>query len=216
MKFLDHDLLDSLERPEFAELRKVLRRRAYAPGALIFGPCEAENLVFVVASGRVRVYLSYEEKEFTLAVLGRGDIYSNHSGTFIEALDEAELLVTDVRTVRARMLGIPEVTLTMIRVLGNLLRNTFSIIDGLVFHDAGRRLAAFLAGEARKSGVAEGGGVLLHLDLPVEQLACLVGATRQTVSALLGDMARQGLLEKRARGLYFIPDLDALERTASA
>ncbi len=215
MKFLDANLLDHLQRPEFAELREAFGRRKYAAKALVFGPCESENLVFIVASGRVRVYLSYEDKEFSLGILGKGDIYSTHSGTFIEALDEAELLVTDVRTFRRRMVGIPEVTTTMVRVLGNILRNSFSIIDGLVFHDVGKRLAALLAVEARKGGRPEGEGVLLHLDLPVEQLACLVGATRQTVSTLLGDLAREGLIEKRARGLYFIPDLERLERAAT-
>jgi DNA-binding IclR family transcriptional regulator len=47
----------------------------------------------------------------------------------------------------------------------------------------------------------------------MEQLAQLLGASRQTVSTLLNDMVRAGLMEKRGRGSYFIPRLEALERT---
>ena len=215
MKFLDTNLLDHLLHPEFEELRTAFRIRSYAAKSLIFSSDETDNLVFIVQSGRARVYLAYEDKEFTLGILGKGDIYSTHSGSFIEALDATELLVMNLATFRTRMVGIPEVTTTMVRVLGNILRNSFSIIDGLVFMDAGKRLTAFLLNEARQSGTAENGGVSVHIDLPIEQMACLIGATRQTVSTMLNDLARQGLLEKRARGLYFIPDLDLLEHFAT-
>lgn len=214
MKFLDTNLLDHLQRPEFAELRGAFATRRHAARSLVFAPDTEENLVFIVVSGRVRVYLAYEDKEFNLGILGKGDIYSTHSGTFIEALEDTELLTTDVRIFRRRMTGIPEVTTTMVRVLGNILRNSFSIIDGLVFLDAGKRLSALLAHEARRGGEPQDGGLLLRMDLPVEQLARLVGASRQTVSTLLNGLARQGLIEIRARGQYFIPDLDKLEETA--
>lgn len=214
MTFLDTNLLEQLEQPEFTELRAAFNVRSFAAKSLIYTPDETENLVFIVRTGRARVYLAFEDKEFSLGILGEGDIFTTHSGTFIQALDPVELLVTDVDTFRRRMTHIPKVTTTMVKVLGNLLRNSFSIIDGLVFMDANKRLAAYLLHEARKHGEEEDGGMVVHINLPVEQIAHLIGATRQTVSTMLNDLARRGLLEKRARGLYFIPDLDELERTS--
>ena len=72
----------------------------------------------------------------------------------------------------------------------------------------------FILREARESGVPENSGLLLKLDLTTEQLAQVVGATRQTVSTLLNDMVRAGLMEKRGRGEYFIPNPEELERAA--
>ena len=43
-----------------------------------------------------------------------------------------------------------------------------------------------------------------------------MGATRQTVSTLLSDMARAGLVQKQGRGVYLIPDMAALEKAAMA
>lgn len=214
MKFTGVNLLDELDRPELADLRSVFRKRTFAKDTVIFRPDEGEDLVFVVASGRIRVYLAYEDKEFTLAILNPGDPYSTHSGCYIQTMEDAEILVTDVRSVKRCMAEIPLFTRTMVRVLGHILRNSFSIIGGLAFKDIYNRLMDFILAEARASGTPENGGCLLRLDLTIEQLSRLMGATRQTVSTLLNDMERAGLMEKRGRGEYFIHDLDALAKAA--
>jgi CRP/FNR family transcriptional regulator, carbon monoxide oxidation system transcription regulator len=215
MKFLEENLLDHLNRPEFAELRATLSLRRYPRNDFISQPGIGTNQVFIVARGRVRVYLGYEEKEFNLGILTEGDIYSTHTGTFVEALEDTELLITDVGTFRRRMVGDPEVTKAMVRVLGNILRTSFGIIDGLVFKDVSFRLISLLAGEARKHGqVRPEGGIEVEFDLPVEQLARLVGSSRQTVSTLLNDLSRAGLIERIGRGRFFIADLQLLESVA--
>ncbi|XXJ18171.1 Crp/Fnr family transcriptional regulator [Desulfovibrio caledoniensis] len=214
MKFTGVNLLDELERREMADLRAVFRKRSVAKGEVVFRPDGDEDLVFVVAKGRVRVYLAYEDKEFTLAILNPGDPYSTHSGCYIQALEDAELLLTDVRSVKRCMAEIPLFTRTMVRVLGHILRNSFSIIGGLAFKDIYNRLMDYILSEARSSGTPEDGGRLLQLNLTIEQLSQLMGASRQTVSTLLNDMERAGLMFKRGRGIYFIPDLDALARAA--
>ncbi|WP_338669023.1 Crp/Fnr family transcriptional regulator [Pseudodesulfovibrio methanolicus] len=214
MKFTGVNLLDELERPELADLRAVFRKRAVDKGEVVFRPDGSEDLVFVVAKGRMRVYLAYEDKEFTLAILNPGDPYSTHSGCYIQVLEDAELLLTDVRSVKRCMTDIPLFTRTMVRVLGHILRNSFSIIGGLAFKDIYNRLMDYILNEARTSGTPENGGRLLELNLTIEQLSQLMGATRQTVSTLLNDMERAGLMFKRGRGVYFIPNLDALAEAA--
>ncbi|MGB3211223.1 MAG: Crp/Fnr family transcriptional regulator [Desulforhopalus sp.] len=212
MKFLEENLLDHLRRQEFAGLRSALSARNYPKGSYICQPGTEENLVFIVARGRVRVYLGYEDKEFNLGILTEGDIYSTHTGTFVQAMENVELLVTDVATFRRRMVGDPEVTKAMVRVLGNILKTSFSIIDGLAFKDANCRLAALLSNEARRHGIVErSGGIKVEIDLSVEQIARLTGSTRQTVSTLLNDLIRAGLLERVERGTFSIPDISALE-----
>ncbi len=212
MKFLKENLLDHLQRPEFAQLHASLIRRSHPKGAFVSQPGIGENRVFIVSKGRARVYLGYEDKEFNLGILNKGDIYSTHTGTFVQALDEIEILIADVNTFRQKMVGDPEVTQAMVRVLGNILKTSFSIIDGLVFKDVNSRLVALLANEARRHGTpGKNGGYVVKIDLSVEQIARLVGSTRQTVSTLLNDLSRAGLIEKPERGTFLIPDLKALE-----
>lgn len=214
MKFTGINLLDELARDELADMRAVFKERTYAKGAVIFTPDEHENTVFVIGKGRVRIYLAYEDKEFTLGILGPGDIYATHADCYIQAMDETMLLTTDVQSVKRIMSEVPLFNRTMVRVLGHILRNSFSIIGGLAFKDIYDRLVDFILNEAREEKPAADGSVEIKLDLTIEQLSQLMGATRQTVSTLLNDMVRAELMEKIGRGRYRIPDLRALERAA--
>lgn len=214
MKFTGVNLLDELAKDELADLRDIFHKKSFAKDGVIYAPDETEDLVFIIKSGRVRVYLAYEDKEFTLAILGPGDLYATHAGCYIQAFDDATLLVANVHSVKAVMDRVPMFTRTMVRVLGNILHNSFSIIGGLAFKDIYARLKDYILSEAKESGTPEDGGILLALNLTTEQLAQLMGATRQTVSTLLNDMVRAGLMEKRGRGKYFIPDMDALKEAA--
>ena len=212
MKFLEENLLDHLQRPEFAELQSVLFSHKFPKDSYICQPGTESNRVFIVVSGKVRVYLGYEEKEFNLGILTKGDIYSTHTGTFVQALTDAVVLMTDVSTFRQRMVGDPEVTKAMVRVLGNILKTSFTIIDGLAFKDVNSRLVALLSNEARRHGISQkNGSVQIQVDLSVEQIARLVGSTRQTVSMLLNDLVRADLIARPERGKFLIPDLSALE-----
>lgn len=204
MKFTDVNLLVELEKPEYASLKKRFTRRSFPKDALAFHSMEGKSRVFVVCSGRARVFLSYEDKEFTLAILGPGDVYSTHTRAGVQALTPLELLVTDADTFRRSLTTFPEMTGTIIRVLGGVLSSTFGIISGLVFKDASQRLAEFLITEAEASEESEDAGVIIRPDLTVEQLAQLVGSTRQTVSTLLNDMIRSRVIARRGRGAFVI------------
>ncbi|MBZ2172761.1 Crp/Fnr family transcriptional regulator [Nitratidesulfovibrio sp. SRB-5] len=287
MKLSDVDLLEALERPESAPLREMFSVRRVARGQGIFWPDEQEDLVLVVKSGRFRVYLSYGGKEFTLAFLERGDIYSSHTGAHVQALADGEMLLADTRAFRRRMTDLPEVSAIMVRVLGQMLRSTFFLIEGLVFRDSNTRLASLLLEQAERApapdpddsadldnlaemdaedgdptgagmastpdgvpphvpanapihtpvhtpaamrpahaharrhavptrSVQPGSGQIIRMDLTTEQLAGMVGATRQTVSTLLNDMIRSGILERVGRGAYRVRDMDRLRELASA
>jgi CRP/FNR family transcriptional regulator, carbon monoxide oxidation system transcription regulator len=214
MKTLGIDLLSELERPELETIRRAFKARSFPKGSVIYRMDDPQNVVFVIRSGRVRVYLAYEEKEFTLAILGAGDTYSSHAGTYVQALEDTRLLVAGVEEVRRALTEVPEFTKTMVRVLGNILKSAFSIIGSLAFKDIYRRLLELLLEQARDQGQVVDEGIEVHLDLTVEQLSQMLGASRQTTSTLLNEMIRSGLVEKRRRGVYLVPDLRALERAA--
>ncbi len=212
MKFLDENLLEYLQRPEFSELYDSMARQNVPKGSMLCQPGLGDNCVFIVAEGRARVYLAYEDKEFNLGILTPGDIYSTHTRAFVQALDEIEFLTVDISVFARKMLNHPKVTQAMVGVLGNMLKNSFTIIEDLVFKDVNTRLKGLFASEAVKHGEpSDNGGMIVKIDLSVEQIAQLVGSTRQTVSTLLNNLARQELVIKLNRGNYLIPDPDALQ-----
>ncbi len=215
MKFSGINLLDELAKPELAEFREAFQERSFAKDRIIYTPDTEEDLVFVIAKGRVRIYLAYGDKEFTLAILNPGDIYATHADCYIQAFDDTTLMLAGVREIKTVMARVPLFTRTMVRVLGHILRNSFTIIGDLAFKDIRDRLLGYIHLEADSRGTPlEDGGVDLHLDLTIEQLALLMGATRQTVSTLLNDMERDGLILKTGRGRYRVPDMAKLRLEA--
>lgn len=222
MKFSNINLLDELARPELAPLLSAFHEKRYARQAIIFAPqydddlAEQEqekqqkgNFVFIVKSGLVRIYLSYGDREFTIAFLKPGDLYVSHSNAFVQVLEDAVLLLLDTPTFNRCMMTIPEFTVPIVRVLGGMLKSCFSIIDGLALRDVTVRLARLLMDLAHEN---EGSSQerLIRLPLSGEMLAQTLGTSRQTISTLLTDFTRLGILQKEQRGLYRILDEDRL------
>lgn len=215
MKSTEINLLAELERPELAEMRKAFHLRSYPKGHIISRPDSTENLVFIITSGKIRVYLAYEVKEFTLAILGPGDIFSTHAGVYVEAFEETQLLAASIEVVSRGITQQPQFTTTMTRVLGNMLKSSFEIIGRLAFKDITQRLVDVFEEHAKTNALDnEEHNVLIDIGLTTEQLSNVLCATRQTVSTLLNDLAREGLLEKRGKGRFFIPDMQALRERA--
>lgn len=214
MHFSDINLLSVLGKSEFSSLRSSFRTRRHAKKSIMYYPYDdaSDDVVFVVISGRVRVYLAHEEKEFTLAILEAGDVYSSHTRAFVEALDDTEIYVGDVAAFQRGLTDVPAFAQTMVRVLARMLSSSFDAIESLAFKDAEKRLAELLFIEAERVGVEEAGGVRFALGLTTEQLSHLVGATRQTVSTLLNDFIRDGLLIKEGRDSYLVPDMGLLRK----
>ena len=87
MRLTETTLLQDLDRPEMAPLRKLFVSRKFAKGAMVFEPKSGDQ-IFIVTRGRARVYLAYRDKEFTMAMLDSGDVYATHTRAFVQGLHE--------------------------------------------------------------------------------------------------------------------------------
>ncbi|WP_029893175.1 Crp/Fnr family transcriptional regulator [Desulfohalovibrio reitneri] len=214
-RLMDINLLDELARPEFEGLRRELTSRSFLAGQVISSPHSHHNSVFVVASGRARVFLAYDDKEFTLCFLEPGDVYTTHTRAHVVALEPLTLWLVDTNRFKILLQDHPHLPRTMVLVLGDILKSTFSIINSLAFKDIPRRVAEFVVYAARNQGTPSDDGVLVRFDLTTQQLASIVGSSRQSVSETLSRLEREGWIRRHGRGVYLVPDVDALERTAN-
>ncbi|MDH3393119.1 MAG: Crp/Fnr family transcriptional regulator [Desulfobulbaceae bacterium] len=205
------DLIKELDKPEHRQVRKEFGELSFARHALMFTPEHEADFVFIVKEGRVRVYLAFEDKEFSLAILKKGDIYTTHTRAFVVAFEDCTILTMPTPKFYRLMTSLPVFSRTVIGVLGELLKQSFSIIESLVFKDVTQRLVEFLLFEARNHGKAAPDGVVVRLDLTMEQLAAVVGSSRQTVSTAINEMVKSGVLQKKSRREYLVPNLDVLK-----
>jgi CRP/FNR family transcriptional regulator, carbon monoxide oxidation system transcription regulator len=196
MKPTQVNLLQSLES---AGLLGDFKSQRFRRKNIIFTPFDGCNNLFMIRSGRIRVYLSYQDKEFTLAILEPGDVFSTHTRAFMQAMEETEILSTTTSAFQQKIGVLPEFSLVMVKVLGDLLKNSISIIEGLAFKEVRQRLADFLVQAVTDRGRPEPGGVLVELGLGTEDIALLVGTTRQSISQFLNELIKEGIIEKPSR-----------------
>ncbi len=215
MKLTNIDLLKLFESPEYAEVAAGFKEKQCQKKTIICTPYDEGDRIFIVKEGRLRVFLSYEDREFTLALLEPGDIFSTHTRAFAEALDESVILLGSTRLFRQKITESPEITLIMVKVLGELLKNSITIIEDLAFKDTRQRLFDFLLSAAEDRGQSHPGGIEVELGLSTEEVALLIGTTRQTISTLVNELIKLGIVEKSARHSLVITDIDRLKENSN-
>lgn len=211
MKGLDPgNLLERLDALTQAALLQGFHQRQLVESELLGSPNGERDSVFIVCSGRIRVFLAFEDKEYTLTFLEAGDIYSTHSLAYVQAVRPSEVLMGDTSRMMATLRSLPGAFPAIIRVLGSTLANSMRVIEDLAFRDVEGRLARFLDGMLMRKGRPHQGGLRLELDLRTEDIARLLGTTRQTVSSLINRMAREGILSRAGNGTFDIHDAERL------
>jgi CRP/FNR family transcriptional regulator len=129
------------------------------------------------------------------------------------AVTESTLASLDHDDLRPLLLNEPAVAVHLLRALAQRLRRTNEAMADLVFSDVPGRVAKALLELAEKFGDPEEDGVRVRHDLTQEELAQLVGASRETVNKALSDFANRGWLRLEGRTVLLM-DSERLARRA--
>lgn len=183
---------------------------SYRKRSILFIPYQKENLLFVVKQGRVRVYLALNGREISLAILGPGDVYSTHTRAHVEALEETTILTCPTEPFLNPATPQHALIAALMGSVGRLMTGAISTIENLYFNCADKRVAVYLYERAASSGKEVEEGVYVKVGLTVDNIAKVVGSSRQTVSTLLSSMEKDGIIRKLNRGEYIIRDMREL------
>ncbi|KAH8272433.1 hypothetical protein KR044_002826, partial [Drosophila immigrans] len=107
----------------------------------------------------------------------------------------------------------PEISEQLLRVLARRLRRTNNALADLIFTDVPGRVAKALLQLANRFGVQEGGALRVHHDLTQEEIAQLVGASRETVNKALAEFAHRGWIRLEGKSVL-ISDTERLAKRA--
>jgi CRP/FNR family transcriptional regulator/CRP/FNR family cyclic AMP-dependent transcriptional regulator len=187
----------------FAELAQMVRRRTYHRGETIFHKGDPGNSLYFITDGQVKVVLPSETgEEMILGVLETGDLFGELA--LFDGLPRSATMVavqnTDVLLLyRDDFLGFvgrnPEVAVALLGVLSRRLRATNEWMEDAIFLDVPGRLAKRLLDLADRHGKQTDRGVEITLKLTQQDLAAMVGATRESVNKHLGWMRDHRLIE---------------------
>lgn len=208
-------LFRDMPEKDLADIAGLLIDRKFPRDAVIYEDGSMGDYMYIISEGQVKITkMSEDGREKILEILGPGNFHGE-----MALLDRAPRSASAKTTTpcvllalsRADFLGLlkqnHEVTLELIRVLARRLRETDEQIKGLLFERVEgrtRRLLARLAKEAvpgREDRMAT--SPITH-----QQLADLVGTSRETITRVVKELKDEGWLEQEGKR-YLVPSADA-------
>jgi CRP/FNR family transcriptional regulator len=214
-------LFAALDDDAGAALRGAMRHEQFARGDVIFDEGDAGDKLFAIIEGKVKLARTAPDgRENLQAVLGPGEMFGELSLFDPKPRTAGAVAVTDSvlaslahDALRPWITGRPDVAVQLLQALAQRLRRTNDVLADLVFSDVPSRVAKALLGLAERFGQPTAEGLHVVHDLTQEELAQLVGASRETVNKALADFSSRGWLRIESRAVL-IRDLEGLTRRA--
>ncbi|MGH7653049.1 MAG: Crp/Fnr family transcriptional regulator [Gemmatimonadaceae bacterium] len=211
-------LFTELTDPAIAHLAERCLWKSVAAGHVLFVTGDECRGLYMVASGRVRIYRTNREgREQVLHVEGPGRTVAElplfDGGAYpasAVAIEDSRLLFLPLGAFEHLYRSHPDIAQAIIRALGRRLRHLVHLAETLAFRDVAARLALLLAGYAEISGTTTRGGVEIALDRTQEELAIEIGTARESVSRAMKSLRRQGLVLPAGHRRLLIPDVARL------
>ena len=179
-------------------------KESYRKGEIIFEREEPASTLYIITTGQVKISIpSPAGHEAVLALLSDGEFFGElslfdekpHSAT-AQAMNNTSLLTLHRDDFLAFVRRQPEVAIKIFRVLSSRLRQTNEVLQDAAFLDIPSRVAKRLLELAESHGVRTPRGILIDLSLTQEEIAGMVGATRESVNKALRLYIDKGLISR--------------------
>lgn len=182
---------------DLGRLGRIGKPRCCRAGETIFSEHAAGDKLFIVVSGRVKIFSSVSKRNKTLAYLERGEFFGEMSlldnelrSASAAAIEESELLVISKREFRALLERYPGISFQIMRTLSRRLRQADREIESLAFGRVLGRVAAALIGLSKKYGEKTPDGLCIKMPLNHRDIAEIAGTGREMVSRILNRFRR--------------------------
>ena len=214
-------LLKELSRDDTNSLRPHVHVVTLRRGDRLYDEGDIDDQLYVVIEGKVKLTrTSSDGREVLVRVQGPGDMFGElamfdptYRTSNASAVTDARLAAIAHDDLRAVLADRPAIALLLLRELAQRLRIITDANTNLIFTDVPGRVAKALLELADKFGTEQEDGMLVSHDLTQEELAQLVGASRETVNKALADFAARGWIQLSAKSVLLL-DPDRLRRRA--
>jgi CRP/FNR family cyclic AMP-dependent transcriptional regulator len=213
-------LFEGLDEDSARALRGQMSDVKLTRGEHLFLEGQDGDRLYVVLDGKIKLTRAAADgRENLLSVLGPGEMFGELSlfdprprTSSASAVTDATVAALAHDALRAWLPGRPDVSMHMLQSIARR-RGPNDVVADLVFTDVPGRVAKNLLDLADRFGEQERDGLHVHHDLTQEELAQLVGASRETVNKALADFAARGWLQISARSVLIL-DTERLRRRA--
>jgi CRP/FNR family transcriptional regulator, cyclic AMP receptor protein len=183
-----------LPEEEIQVLSSATKRRTFRAGEVIFHRDDPGQVLYMIKEGKVKIcIISPDGQEVSLAVFGKGEYFGEFAlldglprSTDAVALEKVECYTLQRSDFHNTIQKNPKIAILILEALSKRLRNTNQMVEDLIFLDVYGRVAKKLLELAEAHGVKTEDGVRIDVRLTQQELASMVGASRESVNKVLG------------------------------
>lgn len=205
-------LFSSLSDKDLRELESVVRERSFRKNEVIFHAQEPGNALFVIKRGRVKISMDDKSgREIILRVFEGGDFFGEMSlldgeprSATVSSLEPCQALILSRDEFLRFIPRHPGVVLKMLTTLSRRLRKADEKISRLVFADAYEKVASVLVEILEERKIPLNIGTEIPISFTRRELAELAGLSRETLTRVLADFQKAGLVRIEGRSVAIV------------
>ncbi|WP_166823746.1 Crp/Fnr family transcriptional regulator [Thalassoroseus pseudoceratinae] len=214
------DLFRRLTQEQIEQVELRSRAREFQRGEVVYLPSDSSDSIVLLTSGRVKIYhLTADGKEAVIGLIDPGELFGELAvfgngprEEFAETMEKSTAVLIPSELVHQLMQDHPTVTLGVTKLMGLQRRRVERRLKSLLFRSNRERVIYLLLELAEKYGQPSADGVRLTIRLSHQELANIIGTTRESVTMLLGELQTEGLVKIERRRII----LRDLQRLASS
>ncbi|MEO7022008.1 MAG: Crp/Fnr family transcriptional regulator [Ktedonobacteraceae bacterium] len=183
-----------LAQEDIQDLMAVAKRRTFRSGEVIFHRDDPGQVLYLIKEGKVKICLiSPDGQEIALAVLGAGEYFGEFAlydglprSADAIAIEKVECYTLQRSDFHNAIMKNPKIAIQVLEGLSKRLRNTDNMVEDLIFLDVYGRVAKKLVELSEMHGRQVEDGICIDVRLTQQELASMVGASRESVNKVMG------------------------------
>jgi CRP/FNR family transcriptional regulator/CRP/FNR family cyclic AMP-dependent transcriptional regulator len=210
-------LFADLNDESLHELTSVVKRRTFRSGEVICHRDDPGQVLYIIKEGKVKICLiSPDGQEISLVVFGKGECFGElalldglpRSADAI-AVERVECYTLQRSDFHNTIMKNPKIAIQVLEIISKRLRNTNEQVEDLIFLDVYGRVAKKLLELSEAHGAKVEDGVRIEVRMTQQELASMVGASRESVNKVMGYFTDKKFIstDKHRITLHRINDL---------
>jgi CRP/FNR family cyclic AMP-dependent transcriptional regulator len=196
-------LFQALDETELAVMETLAVEKVVPRGTIILNEGDLGDSLFAIASGRVKVFIGDEDgREITLKILNAGDFFGEMSlidkeprSASVAAIDNTTLKILSYQSFHDCLVRSPTIATAVMTALAKRLRDADRKISNLALMDVYGRVASTLL----ELAISTDGKLVVGEKLSQQEIANMVGASREMVNRILKDLSDRGYISVEAK-----------------
>ncbi|MGC7873887.1 Crp/Fnr family transcriptional regulator [Desulfosporosinus sp. SYSU MS00001] len=212
MENINYDAL-AFDEDEKNLIREYGTLNHYQKGQIIFSAGDTADRIYLIEKGFVKIYrITPDGRKVTVGsmrspgqLMGLAEtLYHGERTCFAGAISDSTLVVVRKSRFEELLEKQPTIAIKVATTLGIRMREAEAIIQEMVCWQVPGRLAMLLLKMSERAGVETEAGTKIALRLTHEEIACMIGTTRQTVTSLLNTFKQENSISIEGREMYIL------------